>query len=152
MCTRDACVTTIRTHSTHTHIYTGFSHTLHVSTLIECSVDACMIGTGTLSAATIWFDDGQLHVYQCLGILWATLHIFGGNFQQFLAHFWVIFVQFVGQFGLFWGMFWENSEKSTQNACHETGYIYPVSWQTVPRNWIHLSSFLAKGRQSQETG
>ena len=94
-----------RIRHTHTHKYTVFSHTLHVSTLIECIVDACMIGTGTISAATLWFDDGQLHVYQCLGIFWATLRIFWGNFQKFLGHFWVIFVQFVGQFGLFWGIF-----------------------------------------------
>ena len=98
-------MTTIRTHSTHTHKYTVFSHTLHVSTLIECIVDACMIGTGTISAATLWFDDGQLHVYQCLGIVWAILRIFEGNFQQLLGHFGSCLGNLWASLGYFGGFF-----------------------------------------------
>ena len=69
---------------------------------------------------------------------------FWGQFSAVLGPFWVIFGPFVGQFGLFWGIFWENSEKSTQRSCQETGAFYPVSWHSVPRNWLERSSFVSR--------
>ena len=105
-----------------------------------------MIGTGTISAATLWFDDGQLHVYQCLGIVWAILRIFEGNFQQLLDHFGSCLGNLWASLGYFGGFF----VKTLRNRPRGRAKKLDRSIQFLgkrppkPRNWLDLASFVAR--------